>query len=639
MQNSRFSEFRDITVVIFGLLLVFVNMQSQTVEQFMKNWKIVDVSGKVDSVDTDTVHLNFQNHGYIERHSISNSFNGNFFSPLQSKIYLDRPQSSSFLFANPYAVFFNTFETTRFYNTKTPFSSLKYLTGGTTNNESDNFGFLFSVNPKKNLSFGTTLDYVYARGEYQKQSAKRFAGAAFASYQGERYAATAVFSSNSATHYESGGITDKSYILNPSFGYDEAISIPVAISVNAISGIKQTQLYLHHNYSLGFDRKVTQANGTDTLEFVPVTRFLHSLQYDKFEKRYFETAPETNFYKNTYFNQTNDTSSLHKLTNRFAVNMAEEFNKVLNFGLTAFVQNDLQRFSYQQYFSNPDTLIQNDTLLSTVKVGGRLSKELGQKLTYAFEGDINLIGFAAGDFSLRAEAQSKFRVSKDTIALKAFFSTDTRNPDFFVQRYASNHFKWNNNFDNVFSTSIGGKFSIPTKSLFVDFALKNISKAIYFDTLALPVQYDGSVQLLILKLKKDIRFGKFGLDNVVVYQQTLNDKVIPLPRFTLYHNVFYTDKWFDVLSVQLGLNVRYHTSYFSPGYMPATGQFYNQRTMQIGNYPVMSVYGNFHLKRTRFFAEYFHINQLFMNGLYYAMPNYPINPATFRMGLTWNFYD
>ena len=130
-----------------------------------------------------------------------------------------------------------------------------------------------------------------------------------------------------------------------------------------------------------------------------------------------------------------------------------------------------------------------------------------------------------------------------------------------------------------------------------------------------------------------------GLDNVVVYQQTLNDKVIPLPRFTLYHNVFYTDKWFDVLSVQLGLNVRYHTSYFSPGYMPATGQFYNQRTMQIGNYPVMSVYGNFHLKRTRFFAEYFHINQLFMNGLYYAMPNYPINPATFRMGLTWNFYD
>jgi hypothetical protein len=28
-----------------------------------------------------------------------------------------------------------------------------------------------------------------------------------------------------------------------------------------------------------------------------------------------------------------------------------------------------------------------------------------------------------------------------------------------------------------------------------------------------------------------------------------------------------------------------------------------------------------------------------MNGLYYSMPGYPINPALLKFGLTWNFYD
>jgi len=85
--------------------------------------------------------------------------------------------------------------------------------------------------------------------------------------------------------------------------------------------------------------------------------------------------------------------------------------------------------------------------------------------------------------------------------------------------------------------------------------------------------------------------------------------------------------------------MRYHTSYYAPAYMPATGQFYVQSKVLIGNYPVINAYLNFHLKRTRFFLEYYHINQKFMKGAYYSMPNYPINPTIMKMGVSWNFYD
>ena len=145
--------------------------------------------------------------------------------------------------------------------------------------------------------------------------------------------------------------------------------------------------------------------------------------------------------------------------------------------------------------------------------------------------------------------------------------------------------------------------------------------------------------MLAGNLKQDFHFGKFTLENNAVYQLSSNQSVLPLPELTLYHNLYYHDLWFKVLSMQIGADVRFHTAYFAPAYMPATGQFHVQDEMKIGNYPVMHVYINAHLKRTRFFAQYYHINQLFMKGNYYSMPYYPINPATFRMGLTWNFYD
>ena len=170
-------------------------------------------------------------------------------------------------------------------------------------------------------------------------------------------------------------------------------------------------------------------------------------------------------------------------------------------------------------------------------------------------------------------------------------------------------------------------------------SVENLTKYIYFDNLALPSQYSGNIQVLAVNLKQDFHVGALTLENNVVYQISSQPGVLPLPDLTLFHNLYVSTKWFSVLSIQLGTNVRYHTAYFAPTYMPATGQFYTQSTTKIGNYPVLNVYLNFHLKRTRFFVEYYHVNNFFMNGAYFSMPNYPINPHIMKIGLSWNFYD
>ena len=148
------------------------------------------------------------------------------------------------------------------------------------------------------------------------------------------------------------------------------------------------------------------------------------------------------------------------------------------------------------------------------------------------------------------------------------------------------------------------------------------------------------MQVLAVDLLAKLRAWRFHLDVQAVYQLTSNKDVLPLPDVALYGNFYYKDKFFKVLTVQIGASVRYHTEYYGNAYMPALGQFYLQKDVLIGNYPEMNVYVNFHLKTVRFFVQYYHLNKgLFGGTNYLSMPNYPIDPGTFQFGFSWNFWE
>lgn len=595
------------------------------------SWRVLDRFASVDSIPMDTLHLNFQNDNHIDRFSIANSFRGNLGSPLQSKLFFDRPQKHDFIFADAYQPYMKLIESATFYNTKTPFTSLYHLSGGSNYYKDEQIRFLFTSNSGKKLNFGTTLDYIYARGEYANLAAKRFAGSVFLTYDGKNYKATAHASTNNHSNYESGGIQDTTYINGP-------ISYPsqnIPVNIRGYSNFKYNQLFFNQQYNIGIDRPIRVNEDSVRMEYVPVTILGHTLQVDDLRKRYFEPSAEKSFYENTYLPEdiTNDTAAMVRVTNRFSFSIAEEFNKWLQFGLTAYVENDIDRFIYLY-----DNVLFNDTQSNT-RVGGMLSKQRGRLLRYHVQGDITLLGPKLGDFNLDGEMTGAFQLGRQQIELKANGYVKSEAPSFFLNYYESNHFRWNRQFGNVYRTNLGGKFSIPTLLFQFNLSVENLTNLVYFDTKALPQQYDGNIQVLAANLRQDLRLGKIHLENNVVYQLSSHQDIVPLPDVTLYHNLYYLDKWFDVLSMQIGIDMRYHTAYYAPSYMPATGQFHVQHDQLIGNYPVMNVYLNAHLKRTRFFVQYYHINQLFMRGNYYSMPYYPINPATLKIGLTWNFYD
>lgn len=626
-----FSVKKNVFCIAFLLIIISTFAQVPPNYRFVKTWHISDRFARVDSIPVDTIPLNYQISNPIDRFSIANSFNGNLGSPIQSKLYFDRPANGDFIFSNAYFPYMMNVNSATFYNTKTPFSNIDYNTGGTTYRDEDHIKFLFTGNVNKRLNFGTTLDYISATGEYNNQAVVRFSGSLFGSYSGKHYTATGFLATNNLSNFENGGTVDSTTIN------------PLAIATKDIptrllgySNYKQNQIYYNQQYSIGFERPVRINEDSVRMDYVPVTRFAHTFKYDDVRKRYFEPHTDSTFYKNTYFfplKQTNDSSALQTLTNTFSVSLVEEFNKWMPFGLSAFLENEIQQYTF-----NRDTLI-DKMYQSTTKIGGVLSKQRGQNFKYNVLGELSLVGYKAGNFLLDGNVGGFFKLWSDSISLVANGFVRSDNPSYFLQHYESNHFRWNNNFGNIYRTNVGGTFSIPTRLFSLNVSVENITKYIYFDSNALPAQFSGNIQVLSGNLKQDFHVGKFGLENNIVYQVSSQPSILPLPNLTLYHNLYYNDLWFKVLSIQLGVNVRYNTAYYAPSYMPATGQFYKQSKILIGNYPVMSAYLNFHLKRTRFFYEYYHVNHLFMKGAYYSMPNYPIDPTITRLGVSWNFYD
>ena len=147
--------------------------------------------------------------------------------------------------------------------------------------------------------------------------------------------------------------------------------------------------------------------------------------------------------------------------------------------------------------------------------------------------------------------------------------------------------------------------------------------------------------MLTLQLGQDFKLGPLYWENLITYQKSSNDDILAVPQLNAYTNLYLRFKIAKVLKVDLGADARYFTKYKAQDYSPALGQYTVQdngeANVKTGNYPIVNVYANMHLKQTRFFIMMSHVNA--SNGEYFLTPHYPINTRILRFGLSWNFFN
>ena len=381
-------------------------------------------------------------------------------------------------------------------------------------------------------------------------------------------------------------------------------------------------------------------------EFVPVTSFIHTLKVERSRHQFRSGSEPEGFFPEDYKlykNYSNDSTTAFSVKNVFGIALLEGFNKYAKAGLTAYISHKFSRYD----LITTDTLADMRLIRYTeqeIFVGGELAKREGKLLHYNVNGEVGLVDKAIGQFRVNANLDLNFRLWKDTVNFYARGYVSNTLPSFYMRHYHSNHYNWDNdNMDKEFRTRVEGELNISHWGTNLRAGVENIKNYTYFNQSALPEQNGGNIQVLSATLKQDFRLGVFHLDNEVTWQKTSNETVLPLPQLSLYHNFYILAKLAKkVLTVQLGADVRYFTKYNAPAYAPGVQQFHLQPTddlVEIGGYPIVNVYANLHLKRTRIFAMMYHVNAGMGSANSFLVPHYPINPRLFKIGVSWNFYD
>ena len=635
-------------------MTVGITANEKNVPTVIKAWQLDPWTGVADTLSgIDSSYLHLPMRDVLNDYSISNTTNSNLISPVQSRIYFSRQRTTDFLFADAYTPYIITPQQVKFYHTTTPYSTIAYKKGFVTNLGQSDISFSFTGNVTRRVNLGMTIDYLNSFGRFANLEGKTVYGSVFGSYNGDHYSLQGAFTWNTLSNFENGGLQN----INDLQGKLKPEDLPV--NMQGMSGLRYLSGYLNHYYSICVERerKVNYRERNEEgewekkdsikIEYVPVTTFRHIFEVNDATKRYIEKDAQ-DFYPNTYYNQksTADSAACLSIKNTLSVTFEEEFNTWLKFGATVYAMNETQRHLsllpvYSDSVGLPPNITFENRWTNNTYIGGALYKNRGKHIHYGFDGNVCLIGYKLGEFQINGHVDGGFKLGKDsmTIAAKAFFRNET--PDYYLQRYRSNHYEWDNDFNKQYRLHIGGEIAYPTKwvkpKLKVSF--ENITQPIYFDTDGKPKQMDGNIQVLAADLQLNITTPWVNLDNSIVYQLSSSDKM-PLPTLTLYNNLYYHGTWVKVLDVQIGVDMRFFTKYYAPVLNPALGQFCLQNEVQVGNYPVMNVYANFYVRKLRLklFAQYQHFNASFMNKQYFEMPSYPMAPDMFRAGIAWHFY-
>ena len=389
-------------------------------------------------------------------------------------------------------------------------------------------------------------------------------------------------------------------------------------------------------------------------EYVPVTSFIHTLDFNNYRRIYEAYQTPADYYLHRYNvaekltgDSIYDKTTHWSLRNTFAISMLEGFNKWAKAGLKLFGTHELRHFTL------PDSLAMRSWNENALSVGAQLIKAQGRTLHYNVTGELGVAGVNAGEIHVDGGIDVNFPLWKDTMTLAASAFYHHEKPSFYYRHYQGRHFWWDDDdLSMVDHFRVQGVLRYQKTRTTLRVAFDEMKNYTYFATTyttsdagrlanAVEVRQAGDpISVFTAELKQDFTLGPLNWETVATVQKSTNEDALPLPLVNVYTNLYLRFKIAHVLKCDFGADVRYFTKYKAPDYVPAIGQYAvqaNDVKTEIGNYPLVNVYANFHLKHTRFFAMMSHVNA--SSGGYFFAPHYPLNGRVFRFGVSWNFFN
>lgn len=609
------------------------SIPESNVKHFRKTWVWEHNGVYKREVPLDTLFRGIHNYNYIYQQSIANTYLANFPSPYESEVFIFREQEQDFSPLNNIRAFLFKPEDGLHYNSTTPFTQLKYFTGGGKGKNETMLDVWHAQNIRPYWNAGFRYNLLSSDGRYMNQRSKAYNMSFFSSYELDRVAASFFVNQNNGHFNENGGVSDRNIVRDSSWNAED---IPVNLS-EVKNSYRNFNFNAQFQYNIGGRRELI--GKTDTSYSYPAKAVM-TLTVEDNEHRFRENIVNTDFFPVSYIDSVKNvdvqSNKVYHVSTKFMLNEHPR----LKYLPGAYAGLDFKYLDYTGRTSL-DTINNygSTKYTGTYLTAGIFNVDTNATFNFDVAARLCVLGDYAGNFNLKGYLQ-QYLSRKDSSYVRVDANIELKNASHFFTRFVGNHAYWVNDFKAVKRLDVQGKYVNPRLRTEVGVGLSNTFEYIYFDTSALPVQNGKNLMVLTGWVKQNFRAGKFYFDQTVYCQKSSDDKVLSLPTIAVYSHNYYQNHLFKkALEFNIGFDMYYNTAFYADNYSVSTMQFYNQRTERTGNYPKFDVFVNFRVKRMDIFAKYEHVNYYITNGEYFSALDYPINPAMFKFGLRWNFFD
>ena len=621
-------------------------------------WKHDRYFNRVEPFVWDTTfNYHFHDYPYLKE-DIGGTSLGMTGSAVQTYNFFKRedPRSTVSYYA-PYESWTYTPSSIPMFNTKTPYTELAYygniLNSETTSN--DDIRIFTTQNIVPALNVALEFKTYGGAGILQNSKARNKTAFATANYLGKRYLAHGGIIWNSVNRAENGGLTDLNMVRDTTVKDVRELSVYLTTATNKYT--KRTVFFdqsvripfsfiedLKHRGDTAYVRK-------DSLNKDLTSVFLGtSSEWSVYNKMYSDNNLDQTakaFYNNTfYINPLKSADSLHtmRLDNRVFL----RFQPWHENAVVSKVEGGVGDRYQSHYDIRPGSYLykQKSAKWNSVYAYAGAEGRLSRYFEWDALGELNFAGHDAGDFFLQGQAKiSVFPFRRDSlspISLTARFETDLKEPDYYEQYMYANHYMWDNDFSKTSTTRIQGSLDFPKWKIYASAGYALLANNIYHDSLGVIRQNKEAMSVLTAALRKDFHLGILRMENSVLFQVSSNEEVVPLPR--LAANL----RWYlqfpvvreDVLKMQIGVDARYNTKWYAPGFNPVSGSFYNQREELYGETPLFDVFMNLQWKQACVFLKMENAGQGWpmKKHDYFSAHHYIHPPRIVKFGITWPFY-
>lgn len=518
-----------------------------------------------------------------------------------------------------YDIYYNSPDSTKYFNTKSPYTQLDAFFGGGNRNKLD-ISFTRNITPNWNVGF----NYRTIRARKTLNPTRRDDNLVV----NDSYSFHTNYKSENDKYFLLGTFSRMRHVANEQGGI-----IPPSVD--------STSLYFTYENSKVWLRNSRAVDLRQDYHIFHQYEILKGWQaYHVFDKKKQAVTffSRMNTQDSLFFNSNrfNSSDTLQTQSRRDTTNNHNHFSEWKN---EVGFKGDFGPVYYNAYMKlrtgrMASYFFDQNNSFTELSVGGALRGEINENWSFEAEGEY----LVPDGYRMHGLFVSPFL---DLSYTKALYK-----PTLAQERYNGNHYQWANDFSNVGVDQAKGviKLHFGNLKLRPNLTLNRINNYIYYGRDTVPEQASGQAFMVMPGFTGHLVFArKWHWQSEAVYTVTTGEAAdaFRIPEWFINTRFFFDGPLFnDNVYVQLGVEGRYRSDNFADAYMPAIQQFHLQDSFNVYAYPVVDVFLNFRINRTRVLFRYNHLNGGMMDQAgYFVTPGYTGLKSTLDLGITWAFFD